>query len=277
MFFFKKKQILKYQITDLTDKLKSLYYVCLEDWSDEMKEAGNHKELWYQKMKDKGLGIKLAMTESGEIGGMIQYFPIEYSAAQGKNLYFVYCIWVHGYKKGRGNFQRRGMGKFLLRAAEKDVRDRGAKGIVTWGLSIPVWMRASWFKKQGYKPVDKMSVQVLLWKPFSEEAVPPKWRRPLKKPDSKGSTSQVLVSGFNSGLCPAMNISFERLKRVASEFDAKVKIASYDTSNPQTIQEWGITNALFINKREVALGPPLSCKKIRKLIKREIKKIKAKN
>ena len=190
MFFSKKKQKLKYQVTDLSKDLQALYFACLEDWSEEMKEAGNHKEDWYKKMKDKGLGVKIAKTENGEIGGMIQYLPIEYSAALGKNLYFIYCIWVHGYKQGRGNFQRRGMGKALIQAAEKDVRHRGAKGIVAWGLSIPVWMRASWFKKQGYKIVDKMSIQKLLWKPLSEDAVPPKWRRPLKKKTSKQSTGR---------------------------------------------------------------------------------------
>ena len=69
-----------------------------------------------------------------------------------------------------------------------------------------------------------------------------------------------------------MNISFERLKQVAVEFNDKVKIDNVDTSDLNTINEWGMTNALFINNREVPLGPPLSCKKIRKLIRKEIKK-----
>lgn len=49
--------------------------MCLEDWSDEMKEAGDHKELWYNKMKDKGLGVKIAVTEDDKVVGMIQYIP----------------------------------------------------------------------------------------------------------------------------------------------------------------------------------------------------------
>ena len=44
------------KIEDLTDKYLDTYCVCLEDWSDEMKEAGNHKANWYSEMKDKGLG-----------------------------------------------------------------------------------------------------------------------------------------------------------------------------------------------------------------------------
>lgn len=49
------------------------------------------------------------------------------------------CIWVHGYRKGIGNYQKRGIGKELLRAAVEDALSLGAKGMSAWGLSIPVW------------------------------------------------------------------------------------------------------------------------------------------
>ena len=166
------------KVMDLTDEFRQLYFVCLEDWSEEMKEAGNHKEMWYDKMKDKGLRVKLAMDDDGKVGGMIQYLPIKHSFVAGKDLYFVNCIWVHGYKKeSRGNFQKKGMGKALLQAAETDVKAKGAKGMVTWGIPLPFWMKASWFKKQGYTRVDKQGIlgNVLLWKPFTEDAIPPKW------------------------------------------------------------------------------------------------------
>jgi len=86
------------KVINLTEAHHNLYFCCLEDWSDEIKEAGNHKELWYDKMKDKGLAVKLAMDDNGEIGGMIQYLPIEHSIVEGRELYFIHCIWVHGQK-----------------------------------------------------------------------------------------------------------------------------------------------------------------------------------
>ena len=52
-----------------------------------MKEAEGHKETWYNKIKDKGLRVKLALNESEEVRGMIQYIPIEHSLAEGKDLY----------------------------------------------------------------------------------------------------------------------------------------------------------------------------------------------
>ena len=34
------------EIIDLTGKHESLYFLCLEDWSDEIKEAGNNKMVY---------------------------------------------------------------------------------------------------------------------------------------------------------------------------------------------------------------------------------------
>ena len=90
------------KIVDLTKEHKQLYFWCLEDWSDEMKQSGSHKANWFEKMKDKGLGVKLALDDEGEVGGMIQYLPIEHTFIEGKELYFITCTWVHGYDKGRG-------------------------------------------------------------------------------------------------------------------------------------------------------------------------------
>ncbi|MDY6933602.1 MAG: GNAT family N-acetyltransferase [Spirochaetota bacterium] len=139
------------KIINLTDEYRDLYYVCLEDWSEEIKEAGDHKRVWYNNMKDKGLDVKLALDDDGIVGGMIQYIPIEHSFALGKDVYFINCIWVHGHKKGRGNFQKKGMGKSLLEAAESDVKAKGAKGIAAWGISLPFWMKSSGIKSRDMK------------------------------------------------------------------------------------------------------------------------------
>ncbi|MFC1983853.1 GNAT family N-acetyltransferase [Chloroflexota bacterium] len=260
------------KIIDLVDEHEKLYCVCLEDWSEEMKEAGDHKEVWYNKMKDKGLRVKLALDDSGEVGGMIQYVPVEYSSAEGSDLYFINCIWVHGYKQGRGDFRKRGMGKALLQAAEDDVNAMGAKGIAAWGIPLPFWMKASWFKKQGYTRVDKQGFlgQVLLWKPFTDDAVPPKWIRQKKKPEE--IPGKVAVTAFLNGWCPAQNIIFERAKRAASEFGDKVVFQKIDTFNKETFLEWGITDALFIDNKQVRTGPPPSYDKIRKMIASRVRK-----
>lgn len=261
------------KVIDLTEDYKQLYFVCLEDWSEEIKEAGCHKEVWYNKMKDKGLKVKLAVDNNGEVGGMIQYLPIEHSFVEGEGLYFINCIWVHGYKKGRGNFQKRGMGKALLQAAEADAQAEGAKGIAAWGIPLPFWMKASWFKKQGYVKADKQGLlgPVLLWKPFAENAFPPRWIRLRKKPET--IPGKVTVTSFLNGWCPAMNMVFERAKRAASEFGDKVVFQKIDTFDRNIFLEWGVADALFIDGRQVRTGPPPSYEKIKKLIAEKVKKL----
>lgn len=261
------------QIINLNDENKHLYFMCLEDWSDEMKETGNHKEIWYNKMKDKGLRVKFAADDNGVIGGMIHYLPIENSFAEGKDLYFINCIWVHGYKKGRGNFQKQGMGKALLKAAEEDVRQLGAKGLAAWGVALPFWMKASWFKKHGYKKVENMGGQVLLWKPFTEDALPPSWIKPKKDMDLGLNSGEVVLTLFKNGWCPAQNLTYERAKYIAEEFPDKVEFREINTFNKEVVREWGISDAFYINDKLVRTGPPPSYKKIRKLVARRVKKI----
>ncbi len=260
------------KVIDLSPEHEQLYFLCLEDWSDEAKESGPRKSIWYSKMKDKGLRVKLAQDDEGEIGGVIQYLPAEESHIIGKDLYFIMCIWVHGYEKGRGNFQKKGMGTALLEAAEEDAHALGAKGIAAWGVSLPFWMRASWFKKHGYKKSDKYGVGVLLWKKFSEDAKAPKWLKQQKKPGR--IPGKVSVVSFTNGWCMAQNLVYERAKRAAAEFGNKVVFQEHDTANRDTLLEWGILDGLFIDGRAVRTGPPPSYEKIRQLIEKRAKKLR---
>lgn len=259
------------EIIDLNEKYYSTYFLCLEDWSVEIKEAGNHKELWFQKFKDKGLRVKIAV-ENDKVCGMIQYLPIEYSMVEGKDLYFITCIWIHGHKQGIGNFQKKGIGTKLIEAAEEDVKLLGRKGVVAWGLSLPFWMKASWFKKKGFKKIDKNGMAVLLWKPFSKDASPPKWIEEKKKPHS--NAGKVTVTSFINGWCSAQNMVYERAKRAASEFGDKVEFQEISTSCKETINEWGISDALFVDGKQVRTGPPPSYEKIKKIIAKRVKKLK---
>ncbi len=261
------------KIIDLSDEHEKLYFLCLEDWSEEIKEAGDHKENWYNRMKDKGLRVKLALDDGGEVGGMIQYTPIEQSFAEGTDLYLINCIWVHGHKEGRGNFQKRGMGKALLQAAEDDARALGAKGIAAWGIPLPFWMKASWFRKHGYTRVDKQGFlgQVLLWKPFTDGAIPPKWLRQKKQPEV--TPGKVTVTAFLNGWCPAQNMVFERARRAASEFGDKVVFQPINTFDRDTFLEWGISDALFVDGKQVRTGPPPSYEKIKNAIAKKMKRL----
>jgi len=259
------------EVVDLPTELEPLYFVCLADWSPEIKEMGTKKERWYRNKKEKGLRVKVAKDGNGVVGGMIHYLPIEESNAEGRDLYFVNCIWVHRNKQGRGDFTGKGMGTALLKAAEQDAKSLGAKGMVAWGLSLPAFMRASWFKKHGYTKIDRIGAIVLLWKPFTDTAQAPKWIRAKKTPGR--IPGKVSVACFVSGWCPSMNIVYERAKRAAAEFGDRVEFTEYDTLDRRVFHEWGMMDALFVDDREVRTGPPPSYDKIRKKISKRIQRL----
>ncbi len=201
---------------------------------------------------------------------MIQYIPIEDSPASGEGLYFIVCIWVHGYKKGRGNFQKKGMGKALLAAAEEDVKSLGGRGLSAWGIAMPFWMKASWYKKQGYIPVENKKGQVLLWKPFDERIESPSWIIGSRKPELV--PGKVVVTALVNGSCAVGCINFERAKRAAADFGEKVEFREVDTSERSAFLEWGITDAVFLDDRLLTTGPPPSYKRLHGKIQKRVRK-----
>ncbi len=260
------------QIRDLTKADLPLYYCCLEDYAAELEPGKACKQNWYARMKDKGLRVKLAIDDDGTVSGMIQYQPVEHTHITGRDIYFIYCIWVHGHKLGIGNRQKKGMGKALLSAAEEDAKSLGAKGMAAWGLKIPVWMKVSWFRKQGYIPADSQGVAGLVFKPFSPDAQTPYFPKPKKKPLS--AKDRIIIMDFISGWCTYSNVTHANAARIAAEFPDKVQLITLDATDKAVLEEWGIGEGLFINGKEVRLAPPLPYSKLKLIVEKKLKRIK---
>ncbi len=260
------------QIVDLTPEHEPLYFACLEPWSDDIREAGDHKERWFRETAPKGLRVKLAVNDAGNVGGMIEYLPIEHSFVQGSGLYLITCIWVHGHKKGVGNQQKRGMGKALLAAAEEDARDRNAKGMAAFGIFLPFWIRAGWYKKHGYAKVDSKEGMQLLWKPFADGAQPPAWVKKRYVPEL--TPGRVTVTSLTSGRCPAGSMVHERARRASTELGDKVIFREVHTNSREALVTYGEWDGLWVDGRQVRTGPPPSYDKIRGIIQGRVKKLR---
>lgn len=261
------------RIADLDAEHAPLYFVCLEDWPGaDVRDAGDWKARWYEWARPRGLRVKLALDEAGTVGGMIQYLPIEHAPAVGRDLDFILCIWVHGHAKGRGDFRGHGMGAALLAAAEADARARGRKGIAAWGLALPIWMRASWFRRHGFVKADRSGLSSLVWKRFTPDAVAPRWLSPTgKRPDA--APGRVVVTGCLSGWCPAQNLAFERARRAAAPFGERVELRVVDTRDRPTLEAWGQCDALFVGDRQVRTGPPPSEARLGRLLARQVERL----
>ncbi|MBN1523544.1 MAG: GNAT family N-acetyltransferase [Spirochaetales bacterium] len=259
------------KIIDLKKEHEELFSTCLSGDPQRYRDAGEHKLCWYHTMKSRGCRVKIALDESGQPGGMIQYVPSEESFVLGKNLMVMQCIWVLNDKKGRGNFRKKGMGKALLEAFEKDAKKQGKDGVVVWGLTIPVFMQASWFRKKGYAAVDKNGVMQLLWKKLKDSAEPPRWMRQQKIPT--GRKDAVTVTCFKNGWCPEINKTLQRAERVVKEFNGDARLEIIDTADNRVMREWGISDALFVAEREIPTGPAPKEKTISKAIKKAVKQL----
>jgi GNAT superfamily N-acetyltransferase len=253
------------QVVDLDEATKPLFCQCLEDWPADVREAGEKRCRWVERFTPRGLRAKLALDDAGTPGGMIQYLPIEESTVDGTGLYFIPCIWVHGHEQGRGNFQGHGMGQALLAAAEEDARALGAQGMAAWGLWLPFWMKASWFRKHGYRSVARDGIASLLWKPFAAEAHPPRWFPRTAKP-LELTPGRVNVTCFANGWCTAGLVTAERARRVAGEFGERVAFREIDTSEHSSVAEWGLADALFVDGKQVMTGPPISPERLRRIV-----------
>ena len=99
-------------------------------------------------------------------------------------------------RKEGGTSRVKGMGTALLRAAEEDVERLGASGLVVWGVSIPVFMRASWFRKRGYTHADndgmmKFTMEEILLKMLLRQSGTSKGRHRHVEPWGKKSGGNV--------------------------------------------------------------------------------------
>ncbi|PKN74054.1 MAG: hypothetical protein CVU50_00320 [Candidatus Cloacimonetes bacterium HGW-Cloacimonetes-3] len=258
-------------VRDITETDLPMYYCCLESYADVLKQGTALKQKWYNQMKVKGLRVKLAVDDDGTVAGMIQYIPVEHTNITGKDMYYIYCIWVHGHKQGIGNRQKRGMGKALLKAAENDAMENGAKGIIAWGLRIPVWMKAAWFRKQGFISADKQGMLALMYKPFTTGTQKPSFPKQAKKPDI--GKDKVILSDFVCGWCSSTNVTHANAVKLAAELPDKVELVTYDTNDRDVQAEWGIGEGLFINGKEVRSAPPLAYDELKRKVERSFSRL----
>jgi predicted N-acetyltransferase YhbS len=257
------------EILPLSPDLKETFALCLEDWSADARASGPHRAAWVERTLPLGLGARIARDDDGAVAGMIQYLPIEHTFIDGEGLYFIPCTWVHGHEGGQGDRRGHGIGSALLEEAEADARASGALGMVAWGLWIPVWMRSSWYRKHGYRNAARQGLSMLVWKPFFTEARAPRWMALRPKPLALVA-GKVTVTAFVNGWCMAQNLAVERARRAAFELGDRVVFCEIPTFERDALMEWGRSDALYVDEKEVRNGPPPTYEKIRDLIAKRV-------
>jgi GNAT superfamily N-acetyltransferase len=179
--------------------------------------------------------------------GHIEFMPIEHAPrpVAGHNLAFINCIYVTPQARGRG------VGRGLLEAAERQVRDRadGMAVLARWsGPALP----AHFFIESGFQPVGSRQGEALLNKPFRRASSP--HFLPVRFLP-RAAEDRVPVDFFHCPQCPYSGWVLHKLQR-EGQLDARdIDLRLYDSGDRQTIELWGVSNSVYIDCRPIGSVP----------------------
>lgn len=187
------------KIVEIDKDTEGTFFRCLHDEKPQDPEITRIRQGWYAKMKPLGLRAKVLIEENGDVVGLCQYLPIEYSPFEGKDILAILCMWIHGYEHLIGNQQGKGYGRIFLDHVEEDARKSGYKGVAVWGKDYPYWNPVSFYEHMGYTRTDKDGNNVLVWKTWNVSAEAPKIKHvALPKPNSE---DKINITAFMCGWC----------------------------------------------------------------------------
>jgi GNAT superfamily N-acetyltransferase len=258
------------EIVELTPEHEEVFLCCLKPYSATFAEGVPAKREWLERNRDRGLGVKLAIDDDGEVAGMIQYSDRRLApfVVADEGTWVVHCVWVHLYGSGIGDRSGRGMGKALLRAAEEDARARGARGMAAWGALEEEWLNVPWFERQGYRVVDRQGPLGLAFKAFDLDLGEPRFLEEVRRPPV--IPGKARVSSFCIGWCTAGNLNHEWARRAAEELGDAVVFEHFDTSDPEVAREWGISTGIFVNGEDYQMDGSETYEKMREFIRQRI-------
>ena len=139
---------------------------------------------------------------------------------------------------------------------ERGALKMGFAGVtVTAFRDIPgaEWfMPAAYFERLGYRAVDQRGTQVLLWKPFSDDASPPHFLQPhyVFEPVE----GKVVVDLFRNGFCQTSGIEAQRVREVSAEFGDRLVLREYDAEDRETLLRYQTPRAIYVNGKEIFWG-----------------------
>ena len=261
------------QVVDLTDKYMEFVALCThnDEINQENEASALVREHWIRNTMKKGLKIKVAVDDKGNPLGFAHCLPIELGAwgMTGKDLMTIPCLTLQYqkvYKEERGS----GVGKALIQAVEEEAK-KTKKGVATLTYDDGFWfMPTSFFKKLGYKEVDRQRDTVIMMKIFEPVAAPRMFKL---KYEFKPITGKVVVDIFWDQLCPTSICEVNRVRQVCAEFGEKVVLNEYNCSIKKNLEKYQTARALFFNGHYKCWGYAAPKDEVRKEINKKLEKV----
>jgi len=234
----------------------------------EREKSAPRRISWLRRMEKYGLKVKVALLDNIH-AGFLYIMPIEINPwdIQGKDLMVFPCLVSHS------KFSHKGIGKQLIRAAEEETQDQKRKGIVTMGYFWDFWfMPAIYFTKLGFKVATKRGDEVILWKQFDSTAESPQFRK--KNYEFQPIKGKIVIDLFWNTFCLTSDVEAQRVREVVSEFGDEVVLNEFSADDLTILQKYGISRRIYINSKNIEIGPEIEKDRLRQEIVNAKSKLK---
>jgi len=235
--------------------------------SAEIDACANMRRRQFAVMKSEGAVFKVAMLDNEHIG-FAYGIPIEHSSwgPLGHSLMVIPCLYVLEEATSHG------AGRELIASIEQDARVAGCRGVAIIAcrdLPGAEWfMPASFFELLGYAPVEIRGREILLWKPFSSDAIPPHFLQPhyIFEPIDR----TVVVDLFWNAFCQTSVIEAQRVREVCREFGDRVSLREFRAEDREVLLQHQVSRAIYVNGEEIGWAYEAPKDDIREAIERAL-------
>lgn len=256
------------QIRELSDEeFDYVAKLCVDPWMPPtwrkaMTPAMAARKKWLKNMMRKGLKVLAAIEKpealhprsmrsrkvqelivNGKIPqGLIEYAPIRHAPepVRGQNSLFVNCIWV------LPKFWNKGIAKNLIERLIEDAKAYGGVTVLAyesdkWFGFFP-YMPANFFRKFGFKEVDRDETRVLLHLDLGVGELPT-----LIRPKTRAVTKsdKMVLDAFYNTQCPWSKWMVDKIQQHTKKYDAIVN--EVNTDDRKVIEKYGISRGVYIN------------------------------
>jgi len=221
------------------------------DESEEIDAAAAKRRALLYELAARGGRFKAALFRGKHVG-FAHGVPIDRSSwgPIGRDLMVIPCLVVLNDATGRG------IGRALIESIERDARPAGFAGVtITAYRDIPgaEWfMPAGYFERLGYRVVDERGVEVLLWKPFRDDASPPRFLR--REYVFEPVDGKAVVDLFWNDFCQTSGIEAQRVREVCAEYGDRVVLREYNAEDRETLLRHQTPRAIYVNGEEIFWG-----------------------
>ena len=256
------------------DKLDYVGAICLDpsigkQQREDMQPAMTNRIAWIKKMMAKGLEIFVALEKPkpqvihykwagkmkhsdlalhGKVPmGLLESIPIKFALepVEGKGL-FINCMWI------LPPFWLTGVGKSLLENFIISAKEFGGASVISYegdrwfGTSIN-YMPSSFFKKYGFKEVDRDGSCILLYRNLGVD-IQPKFIS--FKPEFLNKNEKKIVEIFFNSQCPWSKYMVDEIKVKEKKYP-EIAFKFINTDERKTIEKFGISRGVRINGKPI--------------------------